>query len=178
MEQRIGGKEKELRNVLVTGGAGFIGSHLTDGLIKMGFRVTVVDNLQTGKKDNLNPSCIFRKIDIRSPRMEKVFRKGNFDSVFHLAAQLDVRKSVEDPGYDADVNILGGINLLENSRKYGVKNFIFASSGGVMYGECPDRYPAEELYPDPLCPYGNSKVAFEFYLNTYSHLYSLKTSSM
>ncbi len=165
-------------NVLVTGGAGFIGSHLVDELVKLGNSVTIADNLSTGKKENINSSCSFKKIDIRSSGMEKLFKKRKFESVFHLAAQMDVRKSVEDPLYDADVNISGGINLLENSRKYGVKNFIFSSSGGVMYGECPETLPDEERYPDPLCPYGNSKLAFEFYLNTYRYLYSMKTSAL
>lgn len=160
-------------NILVTGGAGFIGSHVADGLIAEGHRVTIIDNLVSGKKENVNPSAIFKEMDIRDKGVESVFNEGKFDAVFHLAAQIDVRKSVEDPAYDADVNIIGGLNLLENSVKYGVKRFVFISSGGVMYGESADRKPTEEEQARPVSPYGSSKLALENYLIFYKEIHSL-----
>ncbi|MGM0568710.1 MAG: NAD-dependent epimerase/dehydratase family protein [Elusimicrobiota bacterium] len=165
-------------NVLVSGGAGFIGSHVSDALVKEGAGVTVVDNLSSGKRENINPACDFEKIDIRDRELESVFQKKDFKAVFHFAAQIDVRKSVADPAYDADVNIMGGINLLECSRRYGVESFIFASSGGVMYGECPHESPDESKYPSPECPYGCSKLSFEFYLNAYRKMHGIRAVSM
>ncbi|MBN2406621.1 MAG: NAD-dependent epimerase/dehydratase family protein [Elusimicrobia bacterium] len=161
-------------NILVTGGAGFIGSHIVDRLVGDGHRVTIADSLVTGKKENINRKAVFRKVDIRSGKMDSIFRSGRFGAVFHLAAQMDVRKSVSDPIYDADVNIMGGLNLLENCRKYGVGRFIFISSGGVMYGECASDPPSEYVYPRPLCPYGDSKLALEFYLNFYGSNFGVK----
>ncbi|RLC39550.1 MAG: UDP-glucose 4-epimerase [Candidatus Nealsonbacteria bacterium] len=153
--------------ILVTGGAGFIGSHLTDKLIEQGHKVTVVDNLSTGKKENLNPKAKFYQLDIQSPEIAGVFEKEKPEIVFHFAAQIDVRKSVENPIESAKVNILGSLNLLENSRKYGVKKIIFASSGGAIYGET-DVIPTPESYPEnPQSPYGIEKLAIEKYLNFY-----------
>ncbi|MDA3792750.1 MAG: NAD-dependent epimerase/dehydratase family protein [Elusimicrobia bacterium] len=162
--------------ILVTGGAGFIGSHITDRLIKEGHNVVIVDNLYSGKRENKNPAADFVKMDIRDKEAEGVFKKNNFDAIFHLAAQMDVRKSIEDPFLDADINILGGINILQNAVKYNVRKVVFASSGGVMYGECADRYPEEDEYPNPLCPYGASKLAMEFYLNFYQDNYGLDSA--
>lgn len=164
--------------VLVTGGAGFIGSHIADGLISKGHSVTVWDNLSTGKKENVNPEAEFHEIDIRDTKVDEIFKGGNFDAVFHLAAQMDVRKSVEDPLFDADVNIMGGLNLLESCVRNEVKRFVFASSGGVMYGECDNELPDESAPPRPLCPYGNSKLALEFYLNFYHEIYGIECTAL
>ncbi len=161
-------------NILVTGGAGFIGSHIVDNLILHGHCVLVVDNLSTGKRENLNPAADFYELDIRDDKLAEIFKDKNIDTVFHLAAQMDVRKSVEDPLFDADVNIIGGLKLIENCVKAKVKHFIFISSGGVMYGECGNDRPAEDKYPCPLCPYGSSKLSFEFYLNFYQENYGIK----
>jgi UDP-glucose 4-epimerase len=161
--------------VLVTGGAGFIGSNLVDKLIEADYEVSVIDNLSSGKKENVNPKADFNEIDIRND-LTDIFEKGKFQAVFHLAAQIDVRKSVENPIYDAEVNILGGLNLLNNCVKTGVKRFVFASSGGVMYGECPIELPTEEKAPNPLSPYGDSKLSLEHYLNFYKSIYRLKTA--
>src|SRR3989304_4010845 len=121
--------------VLVTGGAGFIGSHIADGLILQGHEVVIVDNLSSGKKENLKPEGKFYCMDIADKGLKEVFKKENPSVVCHHAAQIDFRKSMSEPAYDADVNILGSLNILESSRGCGVKKIIFASSGGVMYGE-------------------------------------------
>src|SRR5512138_2479777 len=120
---------------MVTGGAGFIGSHVVDQLIEEGHEVVIVDSLITGRKSNLNPKAKFYQVDIRSPELEKVIEAERPEVVDHHAAQMDVRRSVADPIYDADVNILGGLNLLNLCVKYGVRKFIHISSGGAAYGE-------------------------------------------
>jgi UDP-glucose 4-epimerase len=151
-------------NTLVTGGAGFIGSNLADALINDGHKVTVIDDLSTGRMENVPQKAEFHKLDISSPVIDKIFEKGKFDLVFHLAAQMDVRKSVKSPVFDAEINILGGIYLLQASVKHGVKKFIFSSTGGAIYGE-QDYFPADEKHPaNPISPYGVSKLAFEKYL--------------
>ncbi|NLB34478.1 MAG: NAD-dependent epimerase/dehydratase family protein [Elusimicrobia bacterium] len=164
--------------ILLTGGAGFIGSHTADLLIDKGHKVWIVDNLITGRRKNLNPVAEFIEMDVRDEKLIDLFKEVGFDSVIHLAAQLDVRKSVEDPFFDADVNIIGGINLLEAAVKNNVKSFIFASSGGVMYGEAEGKRPDESYPASPLCPYGVSKLSFEFYLNYYKSHYGLRTAAM
>jgi UDP-glucose 4-epimerase len=161
--------------ILITGGAGFIGSHIADNLIEKGADVTVVDDLSTGKMENVNGKARFIEMDIRDAGIAGVFSENKFDAVYHLAAQMDVRKSVNDPVFDADVNIMGGLNLLGECSRTGVKRFIFASSGGVMYGENEEEKPTEEKHPMPLCPYGCSKLALEFYLNFYRDTYGLDT---
>ncbi len=154
--------------ILVTGGAGFIGSHVVDALIESGHEVAVVDNLCRGKRQNLNPAARFYEMDVCDPRLEDVFREGRFDYVNHHAAQIDVRYSVADPLDDARTNILGLLNILENCRKYRVKGVVFASSGGVVYGE-PAKLPVAENHPKgPLSPYGVSKLTSEFYLAYYA----------
>ena len=165
--------------ILVTGGAGFIGSHIVDRLIAEDHAVTVVDNLVTGKKENLNPGARFYEADICDrEKLDRIFEKEKPDIVDHHAAQMDVRKSVADPVYDARVNVIGTLNLLENSRNYGVKKFIFASSGGVMYGE-PQTLPAsEEDPPAPLSPYGVTKRCGELYLEYYSATHGLKFTAL
>ncbi len=152
-------------NILVTGGAGFIGSHTADRLIEEGHRVTVIDNLSTGKKENLNPRASFIKMDIRDAGLRELIEKERFEAVFHFAAQMDVRRSVEEPRYDADINIIGHLNLLEGCAASGTGKFIFASSGGVMYGECTSERPDEGKCPRPGSPYGISKLAGEAYLD-------------
>lgn len=160
--------------ILVTGGAGFIASHVADAYINEGHDVVIVDNLSMGKKENVNPKATFVQMDIRDEAIREVFAREHFDIVNHHAAQMDVRKSVDDPMYDASVNVLGSINLLENSRKYGVKKFIFASTGGAVYGE-QDYFPADEEHPQrPLSPYGITKLTMEKYLFYYHVVYGLE----
>src|SRR3970040_279649 len=121
--------------VLVTGGAGFIGSHLVDRLVQEGHEVVVADNLSTGKRRNLNRAAEFYKRDVQSSRMESVFRLARPVVLIHLAAQMNIRRSVEDPLFDAQVNILGMLNVLDQAVRYGTRKVIFASSGGAIYGE-------------------------------------------
>ncbi len=161
-------------NILVTGGAGFIASHVVDACIREGHRVIVVDNLFTGRKENVNKKAEFHNLDICSSRLEGLFKENNIDIVSHHAAQLDVRKSVENPIFDAQVNIIGSLNLLENAVKYKVKKFIFASSGGVMYGEAGDTPPDETFPANPRSPYGVSKLSVEHYLAYFGGLYDLE----
>mgnify|MGYP005818700529 CR=1 FL=1 len=162
--------------VLVTGGAGFIGSHVVDGLIEAGHDVVVVDNLATGRKSNLNPKAKFYQVDIRSPELEQVFETERPEVVDHHAAQMDVRRSVADPIYDADINVLGGIKVLNAAAKYGVRKVIYISSGGAVYGE-PVYLPCDEKHPvQPLCPYGATKYMLELYLYMYKQTYGLDYS--
>ena len=162
--------------ILVTGGAGFIGSHVVDLLVEAGHDVAVVDNLVTGRKSNLNPKARFYEVDIRSSELEQVFVTERPEIVDHHAAQMDVRRSVADPIYDADINILGGLNLLNLSVKYGVRKFIHISSGGAVYGE-PVYLPCDENHPvQPLCPYGATKYMLELYLYMYKQTFNLDYS--
>lgn len=156
------------KKAIVAGGAGFIGSHLVDRLIKNKFNVVVVDNLRTGKKENINKKARFFKEDIKNKnKIFEIFKKTRPDYVFNFAAQIDVRYSVANPQEDAGDNIIGGLNLIQASRKAGVKKFIFSSSGGAIYGGAkiiptPEDYPAH-----PFSPYGVSKLSFEEYLRCY-----------
>jgi len=159
--------------VLVTGGAGFIGSHVVDRMIQEGHDVVVVDNLSTGKRKNVNKAARFYKADILSSKIEKIFRKEKPDLISHHAAQMDVRRSVADPIFDAQVNILGFLNLLENSVRHGTKKVVFASSGGAVYGE-QETFPAPETHPvQPVSPYGISKLSGEHYLYYYQKVAGL-----
>ncbi len=154
--------------ILVTGGAGFIGSNLADALLGDNHSVAIIDNLSTGKMENIPAKAEFHQIDIASPVVNKIFERGKFDVVFHLAAQMDVRKSVENPINDAEINILGGINLLQASIKHKVKKIVFSSTGGAIYGE-QNYFPADEKHDaNPVSPYGISKLAFEKYLYFYN----------
>ncbi|MCA9499588.1 MAG: NAD-dependent epimerase/dehydratase family protein [Nitrospira sp.] len=160
--------------ILVTGGAGFIGSHLVDRLIQEGNEVIVIDNLSTGKRKNINKKARFYKMDIQSKRIERVFRNERPLIVVHLAAQMSVRHSTENPEFDAQVNILGTINILECAMKQGVRKVTFASSGGVVYGE-QEIFPAAESHrTEPLSPYGISKLAGEKYLAYYANATGLR----
>ena len=163
--------------ILVTGGAGFIASNIADAYIRDGHEVVVVDNLFSGREKNLSKKAKFHKLDVCSPGLEGLFEKYRFDLVNHHAAHLDVRRSVENPIFDAQMNIVGSLNLLENSVKYAVKKFIFASSGGVMYGETGNRPNPDESRPAlPVSPYGVSKLAVENYLRYYSAVRGLKST--
>lgn len=153
--------------VLVTGGAGFIGSHVADELLRAGHQVTVLDDLSSGKRENVPSGARFICADIRSREAREAIVAGAFDAVVHHAAQIDVRRSVEQPGYDADVNLMGLLNLLEASVQAHVRRFVFASSGGACYGE-QQSFPATENHPlQPVSPYGVSKAASELYLGYY-----------
>jgi UDP-glucose 4-epimerase len=159
--------------ILITGGAGFIASHIQDAYLAEGHEVAVVDNLVTGNRAHLNGKTKFFETDIVSPEIRKIFEEFRPEVVNHHAAQMDVRKSVADPSYDAKVNVLGMINLLEASRLCGVKKFVFASTGGAIYGE-QDVFPAEEGHPlRPASPYGLTKMVGEEYLKLYERLYQL-----
>ncbi|MBF0317168.1 MAG: NAD-dependent epimerase/dehydratase family protein [Nitrospirae bacterium] len=159
--------------ILVTGGAGFIGSNVVDAYIGAGHEVVVMDNLSGGKWDNLNPRARFYLMDVRSREVFTVFARECFDLVNHHAAQMSVPASVEDPAYDADVNVLGFINILEASRKTGVGKVIFISSGGAVYGEAAQYPTSESCHPQPLSPYAVTKAVSEQYLTFYRHQYAL-----
>ena len=162
-----------MQKILVTGGCGFIGSHVVDAFLAQGYEVIVVDNLSTGSLKNLNPKAKFYEVDIRSAELADVFELERPDFVDHHAAQMDVRLSVAKPCYDADVNIVGTLNLLECAVRFDVKKFIFISSGGAVYGE-PEYLPCDEVHPvRPLCPYGVSKHAIEHYLYLYKENHGL-----
>lgn len=156
--------------ILVTGGAGFIGSHLVDRLIQEGHELVIVDNLSTGKRRNINRAAEFYRLDIQSSRLARVFRNERPSLVMHLAAQMDVRRSVDDPIYDAQVNILGTVNVLQQAANHGARKVIFASSGGAIYGD-QEVFPASESHPtQPLSPYGISKLSGEHYLAYFQRL--------
>ncbi|HEY9166358.1 MAG TPA: NAD-dependent epimerase/dehydratase family protein [Candidatus Kryptonia bacterium] len=159
--------------ILVTGGAGFIGSNIVDAYLAQGHEVAVLDDLSSGSLSNLPGGVQFHKMDIRDPEVANLFAGGKFDLINHLAAQMDVRHSVEDPMFDASVNILGTLNLLENAVKHGVKKVIFSSTGGAIYGE-QDYFPADENHPTrPLSPYGIAKLTVEKYLYFYNIVHGL-----
>lgn len=165
-----------MSKILVTGGAGFIGSTLVDKLINEGNEVVIIDDLSSGKRDYLNPKAKFYDLDICSPDVADIFKVEGFDFVYHLAAQIDVRKSVEDPIKDNKINVLGGINILENSSLYKVSKVIMASTGGAIYGEA-EEIPTTEYAPTyPLSPYGIHKLALEKYFNYYYQVFGLNYS--
>ncbi len=161
--------------ILITGGAGFIGSYVANAFISEGHKVLIVDNLSTGLEENIPREADFVKCDIRERTLlERALSDFKPDMVNHHAAQINVRQSVEDPAFDAEVNIIGTLNLLELSIRHRIKRFIFASTGGAIYGE-PERLPADETTPPmPISPYGASKYAVESYLGYYRAVYGLE----
>ncbi|MDD3777840.1 MAG: NAD-dependent epimerase/dehydratase family protein [Patescibacteria group bacterium] len=162
-----------MKKILVTGGAGFIGSNLVDRLIAQDCEVTVVDDLSSGRRDYINPRAKFWKLNIASEKIDAIFKAESFDFVYHLAAQIDVRASVANPSFDNQINVLGGLNILDKAKKYGVKKVIFASTGGAIYGETEEIPTTEHAPTYPLSPYGINKLAFEKYLNYYYQVYNL-----
>ena len=156
--------------VLVTGGAGFIGSHLVDALVERGDEVVVIDNLSTGRRENVNPQTKLYELSIGDPGLAELFEQEKPDIVSHHAAQIDLRLSVNEPLFDAQENILGSLNVIVNSVRIGVGKLIYASTGGAIYGE-PEYLPVDENHPiNPVSQYGVSKHTVEHYL----HLYALQ----
>jgi len=162
--------------ILVTGGAGFIGSHVVDSYVQLGHQVSILDNLSTGRERNINPKAEFHEGDVRDAQFVRdLFDRGRFEVVNHHAAQIDVRRSVADPAFDATVNIVGVLNLLESAIRTRVGKFIFSSTGGAIYGE-QDYFPADELHPTrPISPYGIAKLSTEQYLYYYRVVQGLET---
>jgi len=166
------------RTVCITGGAGFIGSHVADAFVSAGDRVLVLDNLSSGRRENVPEGAELHVLDIRSPEAAALVREGGVDVLIHHAAQMDVRKSVEDPMFDAEVNVVGSLNLFEAARHGKVRQVIFASTGGAIYGE-QDFFPATEDHPArPVSPYGVSKLAAERYLFFYNVAYGLDVTCL
>jgi UDP-glucose 4-epimerase len=164
--------------VLVTGGAGFIGSHVTDRLIDAGAEVVVLDNLSSGKRESVHPRARLCEADICGEGIRTLFDHERFDCVDHHAAQMNVRRSVDEPVFDARVNILGSLNLLQAAVATGVKKFIFASTGGAIYGE-QLTFPADETHQTcPMSPYGIAKLAVEKYLVFYEQVYGLPYTAL
>lgn len=159
--------------ILVTGGAGFIGSCVVDAYVAAGHEVAVLDDLSGGKRENLNPKARFYQLDVQAPEVARVFDEFAPEVLNHHAAQMDVRRSVADPIFDARVNVVGLLNLLESGRQRGLKRVLFASSGGTVYGE-QETFPAAEDHPTyPVSPYGITKLATEKYLHFYAVQYGL-----
>lgn len=162
------------RRVLVTGGAGFIASHVAEAYLAKGDEVWIVDNLSSGKRENVPDGATFVEMDIRDDGVRDLFRDVRFDLVNHHAAQIDVRVSVEDPAKDAGINLLGLLNITEAAREVGTRRVVFVSSGGVVYGE-PEQIPTPESAPKlPLSPYGVTKLGGEFYLNYYRKVHGME----
>ena len=160
---------------IVTGGAGFIGSHVVDALVARGDEVAVIDSLAQGSEENVSAGAELHVRDIREP-LDDLFDAVRPEVVFHLAAQADVRVSVENPVEDADVNVVGTIRILEGARRHGAQ-VVFSSTGGAIYGECEE--PArEDTVTEPLSPYGTSKLAAEEYLRSYNRLYGTRHISL
>jgi UDP-glucose 4-epimerase len=159
--------------VLVTGGAGFIASHVVDAYLAAGHEVAVVDDLSGGRRENLNPRARFYQLDVRAAEIDDVLARERPEVLNLHAAQMSVRRSVDDPAFDAQVNVLGLLNLLERGRRHGVRRVLFASSGGAIYGD-QETYPAPEQHPTaPLSPYGITKLAGERYLYFYAVEYRI-----
>ncbi|NNE70482.1 MAG: NAD-dependent epimerase/dehydratase family protein [Rhodothermales bacterium] len=162
-----------MTKVLVTGGAGFIGSHIADALVGQGREVHILDDLSSGVRENVPDAAKLHVMDVRSEDVASLFAEEKFDLLVHHAAQMDVRKSVTDPRYDADVNVGGLINLMEAGRRAGLKKVVFASTGGAIYGE-PEYAPQDEAHPlKPLSPYGIAKLSSEKYLFFYREQYGI-----
>jgi len=164
--------------VLVTGGAGFIGSHVAERYLAEGFDVTVLDDLSSGRRENVPEGAAFVQADVGSAEARELMAGGGFSILNHHAAQMDVRVSVEDPALDARTNLLGLLNLLEGGRAGALRRVVFASSGGVVYGESDDLPHFETAPKLPVSPYGVSKLASEFYLAAYAQLHGLAAVSL
>ncbi len=159
--------------IMVTGGAGFIGSHVVDLYIREGYDVVIVDDLSTGRISNVNPEATLYQVDIRDPQLKEVFARERPDFINHHAAQMNVRRSVADPLFDASVNIVGSLNLIECAKLFDVQKFIYISTGGAVYGE-PEYLPCDEDHPiNPICQYGASKHTVEHYLYMYRQNYGM-----
>ncbi len=171
-------REGTVINVLVTGGAGFIGSHIVDRLLALGHVVAVVDNFSTGRPEHLDPRARVHRLDLRDQRLARVFDTERPGIVCHQAAQANLRRSVTDPLFDAQVNILGSLHLLECCRRFGVGRIIFASSGGAIYGDSAPLPTPEDHLPRPASPYGIAKLAVEHYLACWQNLYGGSTLSL
>ena len=164
--------------VCITGGAGFIGSHLTHAFVARGHRVLVLDDLSSGRRENLPAEAELHVLDVRSPEAAELVAGAGIDLLVHHAAQMDVRRSVADPVFDADVNVVGSLNLFEAARRGGARQILFASTGGAIYGE-QERFPADEDHPArPLSPYGVAKLAVERYLYFYHASYGLDVACL
>jgi UDP-glucose 4-epimerase len=164
--------------VLVTGGAGFIGSHVAGAYLAAGWDVTVLDDLSTGRRGYVPAAAHFVRGDVRSAEARELVAGGRFALVNHHAAQVDVRRSVREPLFDADVNLLGLLNVLEGARAGGVRRVVFASSGGAIYGDGVERPTAEEALKSPSAPYGVAKLAAEYYLRVHASLHGIETVAL
>jgi UDP-glucose 4-epimerase len=165
-----------MKKLLVTGGAGFIGSHVADRFLGMGHEVVILDDLSTGKRRNIPGGARFEECDIRDPRAAELVKTGGFDVIAHLAAQMDVRRSVADPMFDASVNVIGTLNLLEAARTLERRpRFVFASTGGALYGDFVATPTPEEAAKDPDAPYGVAKLSVEHYLAYYGRIHGFGT---
>ncbi|MBG9447737.1 NAD-dependent epimerase/dehydratase family protein [Cytobacillus firmus] len=161
--------------VLVTGGLGFIGSHLADRYVDLGYEVIIMDNLSSGTLANLNPNARFFSMSLLDKEVSDLLRKEKPDIINHHAAQVNVRNSVADPLFDIDTNLLGTVKLLEAAGQAGVKKFIFSSSGGTVYGATPNLPTSEEYKTNPISPYGINKLASEYYIDFYAKLYGFQS---
>jgi UDP-glucose 4-epimerase len=167
------------KRALVTGGAGFIGSHVADALLADGYAVTVLDNLSSGRRENVPTDATFVEADVTTPEAAAIVGDGRFAVIAHLAAQIDVRRSVADPVFDAGVNVLGTLRLLEAVRASGTPTrVVFASTGGALYGDFAKPPNAEETAKDPESPYGIAKLSAEYYLAYYARLHGLETVAL
>lgn len=166
------------KTILVTGGAGFIGSHLVDRLVQLGHRVLIVDDLSTGKIRNLPRGVNFYHTDVNHASIDNIFQKESPNVVFHNAAQISVTSSVRDPGKDAEINVAGTARLIEASRRYGVDKFVYSCTGGALYGDPDPSQCTEESPIVPLSPYGLSKWVGERYLDLYRRTYRLNSVSL
>lgn len=164
--------------ILITGGAGFIGSHVVDAYLAAGHEVAVVDDLSTGNRENLDPRVLFRQADIRSADLPAVLADFRPELISHHAAQMSVSVSARDPRLDADINILGTLNLLEAAVRHEVRRVIFASTGGAMYGEQEGVPTPETISPSPVSPYGVAKLAGERYLHAYRAMHGLQAVAL
>ncbi len=169
------------RRALVTGGAGFIGSHVVDRFLRDGWSVDIIDNLSSGRRENVSPDARLHVMDIRSTDAADLVAGGSFDVVAHLAAQIDVRKSVDDPAFDAGVNILGALNLVEALRRTdGARRtrFVFSSTGGALYGDHATPPNVETIAKEPDSPYGIAKLATELYMSYYARIHGMNMAAV